>query len=221
MQVSDVVQLAEVRDRKGRSVTANPAFFYFDLACPFSYLAAERIERLFGRVVWRPVLGEVVHRGDPWADPVRAAAARTAAERRAGELRVPLVWPEVGAGGAGSAVAAMRIASFAAERGRGARYAHAAGRLAWCGGFELDDPEVLAEAAAAAGLGLEESLHAGGDVARDGPMEAGARRLVAAGADRLPAVAVSRRLFAGELRLGEAMSASRSQPTSAAAIVPA
>jgi 2-hydroxychromene-2-carboxylate isomerase len=219
--VGDVVRLAQMRARKARSATADSAghaSFYFDLACPFSYLAAERVERLFDRVVWRPVLGDAVHRGDPWADPVRAAPARLAAERRARELRVPLVWPERRPA---AADAAMRVASFAAEHGRAARFALAAGRLAWCGGFELDDPEVLAEAAAAAGLGLEESLHAGGDVTRDGPMAATARRLLAAGADRLPVIEVGRRLYPGEVRLGEAVAASRSQASSAAHGVPA
>ena len=96
-----------------------------------------------------------------------------------GQLRVPLLWPEGDLGAA--TTAAMRVASFAAERGRAAAFAQAAMRLAWCGGFELDDPEVLAEAAAAAGLGLDDALAAAGDVAHDGPMEMTARRLLAAG----------------------------------------
>jgi len=163
--MGDLVDLGRVRARRGpvaRRRSAPTAYFYFELACPFSYLAAERIERRFGRVVWRPGLGPIVHQGDPWTDPLRAAAARAAAERRAAQLRVPLVWPE---GGLGTATtAAMRVASFATERGRAAAFAQAAMRLAWCGGFELDDPEVLAEAAAAAGLGLDDALAAAGDV---------------------------------------------------------
>ena len=216
--MGDVVHLAQARGRRERAARrgAAPAFFYFDLACPFSYLAAERVERLFARVVWRPVLGDGIHRGDPWADPLRAAAARAAAERRATELRVPLVWPEGSGATPGASLPAMRVASFAAERGRAAAFALAAGRLKWCGGFELDDPEVLAEAAAAAGLSLEDALHAVSALRRDGAMEAAARRLLAAGADRLPAVVAGRRLFAGELRLGEAAAAARSHPRSAA-----
>jgi 2-hydroxychromene-2-carboxylate isomerase len=220
--MGEVIALDQVRNRRRQGSVrrgSTPAFFYFDLACPFSYLAAERIERLFARVVWRPVLGDGVHQGDPWSDPARASAARAAAEHRAAELRVPLVWPENSA--TTTATAAMRVASFAAEHGRAAAFALAAGRLAWCGGFELDDPEVLAEAAAAAGLGLEDSLHAGGDVSRDGPMEEAARRLLGAGADRLPCVVVRGRLYAGELRLGEAVAAMRSHPSSAAEVVPA
>jgi 2-hydroxychromene-2-carboxylate isomerase len=106
----------------------------------------------------------------------------------------------------------MRVASFAAERGRAAEFTLAAGRLAWCGGFELDDPEVLAEAAAAARLGLDDALHAAGDAGRDGAMDATARRLLAGGADRLPAVEAGGRLYAGELRLAEAAAALRAEP---------
>ena len=83
----------------------------------------------------------------------------------------------------------MRVASLAAaEGGHAAPFVLAASRLAFCGGFDLDDPEVLAEAAAAAGLGLPEVLAAAGDRSRDGEMEAdgaapaGARGRPAAGA---------------------------------------
>ena len=103
----------------------------------------------------------------------------------------------------------MRVASYAAERGRGAAFALAAGRLAFCGGFDLDDPDSLAEAAAAAGLDLEESLRAAADRRRDGAMEAAARRLLAVGADRLPALRVGRSLFWGDSQVAEAVATAR------------
>ncbi|HEV2814103.1 MAG TPA: DsbA family protein, partial [Solirubrobacteraceae bacterium] len=160
--------------------------FYFDLSSPFTYLAAERVDRLFPNLVWRPVLEEILQTPPPDV---------TVAEDRAHALGLPLVWPELGPA---SVRPAMRVASLAAEQGRAAPFALAATRLAFCGGFELDHPEVLAEAAAAANLGLEDCLSAAGDLGRDGPMEEAARRLLAHGADRLPAVRVGRTLFAGE-----------------------
>ena len=166
--------------------------FYFDLSSPFTYLAAERVDRLFPNLVWRPVLEEVLQ--GPSVLP-------SLAEARAEALGLPLVWPELGPE---SVRPAMRVASLAAERGCAAPFVLAASRLAFCGGFELDHPEVLAEAAAAANLGLEDCLHAAGDVGRDGAMEQGARRLLACGGDRLPAVRVGRVLFAGEDRIAEA-----------------
>src|SRR5204863_806397 len=120
---------------------------------------------------------------------------------RAALLRMPLVWPERHPA---SRPAVMRAAAYAAEQGRGAPFVLAASRLAFCGGFDLDDPEVLAEAAAAAGVGLRECLQAAGDVARDAAIEAEALRLAAAGADRLPVVRVGRTLFCSERRIAEA-----------------
>ena len=103
----------------------------------------------------------------------------------------------------------MRAAAFAAEQGRGGAFVLAAGRLAFCGGFDLDDPEILAEAAAAAGIRLDECLRAAGDARRDGAMEAAGRRLLAAGADRLPVLRIGRSLFWGEQRVGAAAAAVR------------
>jgi 2-hydroxychromene-2-carboxylate isomerase len=206
--MGDVIVLAERRRRReangnggvtAAAVDGRPrsAIFLFDLASPLTYLAAERVERLLGTVHWQPVAAEALHRGNPWIDP----AARAAAERRAAALHLPLVWPDRFPD---PGRAALRAAAYAADNGRGASFTLAACRLAYCGGFDLEDPEVLAEAAAAAGLGLDECLRAAGDVARDGPLEAAGRRLLAAGADGLPAVRVGHTLICGEERLGEA-----------------
>jgi 2-hydroxychromene-2-carboxylate isomerase len=177
------------------------ATFYFDLASPWTYLAAERVDRRVGGVLWRPASAEVLGRGP------RAAGrepARRAAERRAADLRMPLVWPE---NGPGRTRAAMRVATLAVERDRAAAFVLAAGRLAFCGGYDLDEPEILAEAAAAAGLGLDEALSAAADVRRDAPPEAAALSLLRRGADELPALVVGRALYCGERRLEAAAAA--------------
>jgi 2-hydroxychromene-2-carboxylate isomerase len=175
------------------------ATFYFDLVSPFTYLAAERVERLLGAVRWVPVLGAAMRpagASDPSPQQVRDEA-----ERRAAALRMPLVWPDRFPP---QTRAAMRAAVYACEAGRGDAFALAASRLAYCGGFDLEDPEVLAEAAAAAGVSLSRCLQAAGDAARDEQLEATARRLATAGADRLPVVRVGRLLVCGEERIGEA-----------------
>jgi 2-hydroxychromene-2-carboxylate isomerase len=182
--------------------------FYFDITSPWTYLAAERADRLFPGARWTPAIGDALTVGPGAADP-RDDARRAAAERRALELRLPLVWPDawpaVGRG-------AMRVASLAAEQGRAAPFVLAASRLAFCGGYELDDPEILAEAAAAAGLALREALAAAGQVRRDGPMERTALRLLRNGADELPVVTVARMMFAGERRVAEAAAAAAAPP---------
>jgi 2-hydroxychromene-2-carboxylate isomerase len=169
--------------------------FYFDLLSPWTYLAAERVERQFVGVRWRPVVPDVL------APEETDEEARRAVELRAAQLRMPLVWPD---SWPSTGRSAMRVASLAAERGRAAPFVLAASRLAFCGGYDLDDPEALAEAAAAASLGLEESLKAAGDLRRDGPLERTGLRLLAQGADELPVFVVGHVLFCGERRLCEA-----------------
>ena len=177
--------------------------FAFDLASPATYLAAERVDRLFPGVRWSPALVAADAAGLPAREADREL--RQVVRARAAALRMPLVWPERRAAG----LPAMRIAHFAAAEGGAGPFVLAASRLAFCGGFDLDDPEVLAEAAVAAGLPLEASLRAGRDRARDGEMAEAGRVLVAHGADRLPVVRVGRLLFAGEERLAEAAAAAR------------
>jgi 2-hydroxychromene-2-carboxylate isomerase len=173
--------------------SAEAVRFCFDLASPWTYLAAERVERLFGGLHWHPVASDV---------PVDASQ-RAAVEARARELRMPLVWPERG----GSGRAARRVAALAVEQGCAAAFVVAAGRLAFCGGYDLDDPEILAEAAAVAGLGLQESLTAAGDSARDVTLERDAALLAARSTEGLPALSIAGRLFCGEGRIPEAVAA--------------
>jgi 2-hydroxychromene-2-carboxylate isomerase len=208
--MGELISLAERRKarraRPRRRAVAVRAEFLFDLACPFTYLAAERVERAFDDVVWSAASATALRRGSLATDEAALTAVRTAAEERAAALRLPLVWPEAWPA---DVPAAMRAASYAAESGRGAAFVLAAGRLAFCGGFDLDDPEILAEAAAAAGVGLDGCLRAAGDRRRDGAIEATARRLLAVGADRLPALRVGRSLFWGESQVAEAVAAAR------------
>ncbi|MBA2514929.1 MAG: DsbA family protein [Solirubrobacterales bacterium] len=177
--------------------------FFFDLADPFSYLAAERVERAFDAVTWSPCTGPTL-RGFSHADA--QALLRRQAEERASALRMPLVWPERFPA---DVPAAMRVATLASECGRGAAFVHAAGRLAFCGGFDLEDPDVLAEAAAAAGLAGDACLDAARDTRRDAPARSAGRALVAAGVDRLPALRVGGVLHSGEHRIAEAAAAAR------------
>jgi 2-hydroxychromene-2-carboxylate isomerase len=182
--------------------------FHFDLSCPFSYLAAERVERCLGEVAWVPVSLEppALRPAGGERTPGSGAAPgserwRAAAERRAEELRLPLSWPErlpV------QIRCAHRLAVLAAELGAGSRFALAAARLAFCGGFDLAQEGVLLEAAAAAGISVRRARQAIADPARDGALVAAASRLRTAGVTLLPAVCVDGRWFAGERALAHA-----------------
>jgi 2-hydroxychromene-2-carboxylate isomerase len=199
--LGDLISLAE--RRAARAAAAAPrarprVSFYFDLASPWTYLAAERVDRLFAELHWRPAMADALP-GDRGVEDEREAA-----DERAALLRMPLVWPEAWPT---AGLSAMRVATLAAERGRAAAFVLAASRLAFCGGFDVDDPEILAEAAAAAGLGLEECLQAAGDLRRDGPPEQAALRLLSQGADALPVIVVGRSLYCGEHRIAAAAAA--------------
>ncbi len=189
----------------GAGESGEAATFWLDVASPFTYLATERVERVHGELRWRPVLGHLVPGTASWEGP-GGAAARAHAERRAEALRMPLVWPERSLS---RARAVTRAAAHAAEHDRAGAFVLAAGRLAFCGGFDLDDPEVLAEAASAAGLVVEDCLSAASDTARDVEIETATRCLAAAGVDGLPVLQLGGRLFCGEERLAEAAEKAR------------
>jgi len=208
--MGDVINLAERRDaRRSRGAPVRVprrAEFFFDLSSPFTYLAAERVDRAFEDVVWTPASATALQQGQPGGDTAGLDRLRAAAEERAAMLRLPLSWPERFPA---DVPAAMRVAAFASHAGRGAAFVLAATRLAFCGGFDLEDPEILAEAAAAANIVLDDCLASARDGGRDGKIEAEGRRLLAAGADRLPALRVGRALYWGEDRLPDAALAAR------------
>jgi 2-hydroxychromene-2-carboxylate isomerase len=196
--MGELIVLAERLADRSRAVRNGRPAFFFDLACPFSYLAAERVERELGEVDWIPAAAVSLH-GEQAG--VLSPPVRRTAELRAAQLRLPLVWPERLRA---SVPTALRAAAYAAELGAGAAFALAASRLAFCGGFDLEDPETLAEAAAAAGIPLVDCIFAAGDPTRDGTLHATARGLAGRGVRSLPVVSVGHRWFEGEQAIGEA-----------------
>jgi 2-hydroxychromene-2-carboxylate isomerase len=187
-----VIELKDqLADRSRPRGGAGPAFFY-DLACPFSYLVAERVERVMGEVEWIPAPAVGLDGGALWT---HFEATRGLAEREARAVRLPLVWPDQFPANTRHA---LRAATYAAENGAGASFALAAMRLAFCGGFDLEDSEILGEAAAAAGLSVDACLSAARDSTRDLPLWATARGLHKRGVRRLPALRLGRRWLEGE-----------------------
>jgi 2-hydroxychromene-2-carboxylate isomerase len=166
--------------------------FYFDLACPFSYLAAERVERLLPGVQFIPVAAGAV--GGSW-ESANLHVLRERASRLATALRLPLQWPDRFGR---PCPRALRAASYAAEAGAGARFALAATRLAFCGGFDLEESSVIVEAALAACLEPQACLYAARDPRRDEALQDNALALIGCGVNQLPAVLTSHGRFAGE-----------------------
>lgn len=188
--MAEVIQLTRRRPERAApgAPGVGPTTLYFDLASPDTYFVAERLERRVGDAIWRPaVMPAALGRG--------GEEAMAAAKRRALSLRMPLVWPERFPA---RVPTAMRVATYAVEQGCGSPFAIAAGRLAFCGGFDLEDPEILAEAAAAAGVDVDGALAAARDPRRDHQIGIAGRSVAHGGGTGLPALEHERRLYCGE-----------------------
>lgn len=154
--------------------------FFFALDCPVAYLLAERIERELGEVAWMPTLAASA-RGAEAAD--RMGRARREAQLR----RLPLIEPD---SFPFDARPVTRAAAFAARQGAGGAFALAAMRMAFAGGFDLEDPDVIAEVAAAAGVDIGGALAAAGTAAVDAGLGLAGRGLTARGIGETPALCV-------------------------------
>jgi 2-hydroxychromene-2-carboxylate isomerase len=184
-----------------------PAAFYFDLASPHAYLAAECVLQVLpGPAEWRPIIaGE------------QQSVSRAEIERRAQELGLqPVRWPEPFPFDSSMA---MRVATYAASIGRAVPFAQAAFRQAFAGGHSLENPDIVLIAAAAC------EMHPAA-VLRGADLRSTAERLAAtsaeaarAGVTVVPAVLVGERAFVGDDVLERAAEHMRGETTSAAAAV--
>jgi len=188
-----------------------PAAFYFDLASPLAYLAAERVLQVLsnpptpGPAEWRPVLAREL----PGAETFEAFRCeqerevfRAEVELRARALGLqPLRWPRPFPF---DSALAMRVATYAASIGRAVPFAQAAFRQAFAGGHSLANPDYVLIAAAAC------EMHPTA-VLRGAELRSTAQRLhentaaaAAAGVTDVPAIVVAGRAFIGEGELEHA-----------------
>jgi 2-hydroxychromene-2-carboxylate isomerase len=128
------------------------AAFYFDLASPLAYLAAERVLNVMpGPAEWQPVLArELGSDGEGFSDSSgdsELVAFREDVERRAEEMGLqPVRWPSRFPF---DSALAMRAATYAKSIGRTVPFAQAAFRQAFAGGHGLDDLDYVLISAAA------------------------------------------------------------------------
>ena len=180
--------------------------FYFDLANPLAYLAAERVLHVLpGPAEWQPVLARELPGAETFdafrcreeEDIFRADTARRAHELGLQPLRWPSPFPF-------DSSLAMRAATYAKSIGRTVPFAQAAFRQAFAGGRSLAEPDNVLIAAAAC------EMHPGA-VGAGSELRAVARQLTRrtesaarAGVLEVPAVVVGERVFLGERALEEA-----------------
>jgi 2-hydroxychromene-2-carboxylate isomerase len=188
------------------------AAFYFDLASPLAYLAAERVLHTMPITTeWQPVLAREL----PSAESFAAFRCRNEqdifrleVERRAGELGLQdMRWPETFPFDSDFA---MRAATFAKSIGRVVAFAQAAFRQAYAGGRPLDDHDNVLIAAAACEMHPSAVLK-GAELRSVGEqLSAATTAAVALGVKDVPAVRVRDHIFHGERALEEAATHARS-----------
>jgi 2-hydroxychromene-2-carboxylate isomerase len=184
---------------------STPAAFYFDLASPLAYLAAERILHVrVGRdsipIEWQPVLARELGAG---AEPFSAYRCeseedifRAEIERRTqAQGLAPLKWPNPFPF---DSALAMRVATYAKSIGRTVPFVQAAFRQAFAGGHNLEQIDFVLIAAAACEMHPAAVLK-GAELRSVGEQLSRTTALAAqAGVTDVPAVRIGERVFAGE-----------------------
>jgi 2-hydroxychromene-2-carboxylate isomerase len=182
------------------------AAFYFDLASPLAYLAAERILHTMPvPCEWQPVLAREL----PGAESFEAFRCRRdedvfrmELQRRVDELGLQaLRWPNPFPF---DSAFAMRAATYAKSIGRVVAFAQAAFRQAFAGGHSLEDTNHVLIAAAACEMHPSAvlkgaALRSVGEQLLDSTAAA-----AALGVSDVPAVRVGTRVFHGERSLEQA-----------------
>jgi 2-hydroxychromene-2-carboxylate isomerase len=193
-------------------VPSATAAFYFDLASPLAYLAAEQALSIFAAagqpVEWQPVSASALPGGESFEAArceTEADVFRTEVERRAAELHLqPLRWPQPFPF---DSALAMRVATYAKSIGRAVPFAQAAFRQAFAGGRALDDEDSVLIAAAACEMHPAAVLRAAEMRSVAEQLSATSEQAARAGVRDVPAVVVGARVFHGERALGDAASA--------------
>jgi 2-hydroxychromene-2-carboxylate isomerase len=177
-----------------------PVAFYYDLASPEAYLAAERVVHVLGTVPeFVPVrIGSVG--GFRCAE--EEAIYRSDIERRAAAYGLmPVRWPEEFPA---DTEWAMLVATYAKQTGRVAAYSFAAFRQAFAAGRDLGERDWVLVAAAAAEMhpaAVIKSAELRGTRRR---LEEATEAAAAAGVRDVPAVRVGDQVFHGDRELEHA-----------------
>jgi 2-hydroxychromene-2-carboxylate isomerase len=199
-------------DGASAHVDSGAPIFYYDLASPECYLAAERISYVLPVApLWEPVIGSWRGGGQQGArgitpqgsglelgpQPDRRATERMARERGLQAIRWPVRWPP-------DSQLAMVAAAYAKSIGRATAFSLAAFRQAFAAGRDLDDMNTIVIAAAACEMHPAAVIKAMGLRSVANALETASERAVASGVRRLPALCIGGHVYEGESRLDEA-----------------
>lgn len=179
--------------------TAPDAAFYFDLASPLAYMAAERVLHVLpGPAEWQPVLARDLPAGETFEafrcreeeDVFRVDVTRRARELGLQPLRWPAEFPF-------DSSLAMRAATYAKSIGRTVPFAQAAFRQAFAGGRSLGETDNVLIAAAACEM-HPAAVQKGAELASvRAQLDSATTAAAAAGVSDVPAVRIGTRVFVG------------------------
>ena len=187
------------------------AVFYFDLASPLAYLAAECVlHKMPVATEWQPVLARELPEGESFAafrcreeqDIFRLEVERRASELGLQQLRWPKPFPF-------DSDFAMRAATYAKSIGRIVAFAQAAFRQAYAGGRPLDDADNVLIAAAACEMHPSAVLKGAELRSVAEQLSVATSAAAALGLSDVPAVRVGERVFHGERSLEQAATYAR------------
>jgi 2-hydroxychromene-2-carboxylate isomerase len=182
------------------------AAFYFDLASPIAYLAAERVLHVLGGPAeWQPVLARELSNAETFEayrcrteqEVFREEIERSADKQGLQPLRWPSPFPF-------DSALVMRVATYAKSIGRTVPFAQAAFRQAFAGGHSLEDPDFVLIAAAACEMHPTAVLK-GARLRSVAEQLSTATALAAqAGVSDVPAVRIGEQVFVGERAVEDA-----------------
>jgi 2-hydroxychromene-2-carboxylate isomerase len=195
------------------------ATFYYDFNSPYSYLAAERISGLFAEAdveqpEWQPIsFGHVLKTTGrrPWSLPPEgpdpddlAEIQRRAAERGLPAVTYPRGWPVDN-----YSLNPTRAAIYAKESGRVVSFSLACFRQVFAAGRDMSEIDNVLLAAAACELHPNAVLKGVETKSVKDKLRAATDGAISLGLEGIPTIAIGDRLFWGDDRLEEAVTALR------------
>lgn len=187
------------------------AAFYFDLASPLAYLAAERVLHVLRTPAeWQPVLARELGGGESFEayrcrteeEVFREEVERAARAQGLQPLRWPSPFPF-------DSAKAMRVATYAKSIGRAVPFAQAAFRQAFAGGRALEEIDNVLIAAAACEMHPAAVLKATELRSVQEQLSQATALAAAAGVTDVPAVRVGDSVFVGARAIEESVGMAR------------
>jgi 2-hydroxychromene-2-carboxylate isomerase len=193
------------------------ATFYYDFSSPYSYLTAERISGVFAEAgleqpEWQPIsFGHLLQTSGrrPWSfeEDKRtdfAEIQRRAAERGLPEVVYPRGWPIES-----YSLNPLRAAIYAKESGRVVSFSLACFRQVFAAGRDMSDVDNVLVAAAACELHPKAVVKGIQTQSVKDNLRAATDEAIERGVEGIPTLAVGEKLFWGDDRLEEAVTALR------------